>query len=267
MELQEIQKDIFDKDSSQKIISDKIIKVRLKNKESKILFIHVEVQSYSSEQNTFGERMFRYFYRIWDKFRYKYKDYSEITAAAIYTYKGQRGKDKNFVYSIPKLDENLLVYNFRTIDVECMDLDSISNENPLKLVFKMAKVLLDTSSNDIAILDAKIALANELSSYDKVQNNEQVKALVDFLEYLFLIQNPEIEQKYISYKNQKGGALKMTIDQIRERYYEQRGVEQGKKNKAIEIAIEMLKDGEPLEKIMKYSKLSEEELLTLKESL
>jgi len=38
--------------------------------------------------------MFRYFYRIWDKFRYKYEDKSEIVAAAIYTYKGERGKDK-----------------------------------------------------------------------------------------------------------------------------------------------------------------------------
>lgn len=37
--------------------------------------------------------MFRYFYRIWDKFRYKSNDRSEIVAAAIYTYKGQRGKD------------------------------------------------------------------------------------------------------------------------------------------------------------------------------
>jgi len=30
-----------------------------------------------------GERMFRYFYRIWDKFRYKYKDKSEIVGASM----------------------------------------------------------------------------------------------------------------------------------------------------------------------------------------
>jgi NTP pyrophosphatase (non-canonical NTP hydrolase) len=80
-ELVEIQKEIFDKKSSEKIISDKIIKVTLKNRKSKILFIHVEVQSYSSGYGIFGERMFRYFYRIWDKFRYKYDDRSEIVAA------------------------------------------------------------------------------------------------------------------------------------------------------------------------------------------
>ncbi|AQS10867.1 hypothetical protein CLOBY_30160 [Clostridium saccharobutylicum] len=37
--------------------------------------------------------MFRYFYGIWDKFRYKCNDKSEIVAVAIYTYKGQRGKE------------------------------------------------------------------------------------------------------------------------------------------------------------------------------
>ena len=40
--------------------------------------------------------------------------------------------------------------------------------------------------------------------------------------------------------------------------------EKGEKNKVIEIVLEMLKDGEPIEKIVKYSKLSEKEILELK---
>jgi len=44
---------------------------------------------------------------------------------------------------------------------------------------------------------------------------------------------------------------------------ERKGREEGK----IEIAIEMLKDGEPIEKIAKYSKLSENEILELKKKL
>ena len=158
LELAEIQKEIFDKDSAEKIISDKIIKVRLKDNNSKILFIHVEVQSYSSEEDIFGERMFRYFYRIWDRFRYKNKDKSEVIAAAIYTYKGNRGKDTKYVYKIPKLDDEILTYNFRTIDVEKLDIEKISYNNPLKLVFKMAKTLLNTSSADIDIYNAKLKI-------------------------------------------------------------------------------------------------------------
>ena len=126
--------------------------------------------------------MFRYFYRIWDKFRYKNKDKSEVIAAAIYTYKGERGKDKQYVYRIPKIEDEILTYNFRTIDVEQLDLNKISNDNPLKLVFKMAKVLLETNPNDRDIYNSKIELAKELIKYDKVKNIEQVKETDNELE-------------------------------------------------------------------------------------
>lgn len=227
-ELQEIQKSIFDKNSSGKIISDKIIKVRLKDNKSKILFIHVEVQSYTSEQGIFGERMFRYFYRIWDKFRYKYEEKSEIVAAAIYSYKGDRGKDERYVYTLPDIKEEILVYNFRTIDIEKINLENIDEDNPLKLVFKMAKSLLETGNNDEEVYKAKITLAEELKGYDKVQNNEQIKALVDFLEYLFLIENKELENKYEEYKKVNGGVFAMSIDEIRRLHYTEVGKEEGR---------------------------------------
>lgn len=244
MELKEIQKDIFDKDNTEKVISDKIIKVRLKNNESKLLFIHVEVQSYSSSKEVFGERMFRYFYRIWDKFRYKYKDKSEIIAAAIYTYKGSRGKDTSYVYKIPEIDKDILIYNFKIIDVEEIDIDKISEDNPLKLVFKMAKNLLEIKPSDNNIYEAKIKLAEELADYDKVKNKEQIKALVDFLEYLFLIQDQELENKYEEYKREKGGVLKMTIEEIRKMHYKQEGkeegIQEGEYKKSLEIAKNLL---------------------------
>jgi len=227
-ELLEIQKDIFDKDSSEKVISDKIIKVKLKDKDSKILFIHVEVQSNSSKHEVFGERMFRYFYRIWDKFRYKHKDKSEIVAAAIYTYKGQRGKDEKYVYKVPGIKSEILIYNFKTIDVEKIKLEKIRDDNPLKLVFKMAKSLLQTGARDEDVLKAKIKLAEELVYYDKVKNDEQIKALVDFLEYLFLIENPELEKEYEEYKKARGGAFKMSIDEIRKLHYKEEGREEGR---------------------------------------
>ncbi|WP_368490538.1 hypothetical protein [Clostridium sp. BJN0013] len=42
---------------------------------------------------------------------------------------------------------------------------------------------------------------------DKVKNNEQVKALVDFLEYLFLIEEPELGNKYEKFKKSQGGVF------------------------------------------------------------
>ena len=263
LELAEIQREMFDKDSSEKIISDKIIKVRLKDKNSKILFIHVEVQSYSSDEDVFGERMFRYFYRIWDKFRYNNKDKSEVIAAAIYTYKGERGKDKSYVYKVPKIEDEILTYNFRTIDVEKLDLNKINDDNPLKLVFKMAKVLLKTKPHDRDIYNAKIEMAEELIKYDKVKNEEQIKALADFLEYLFLIQDKELENKYEEYKKERGGAVRMTVDQIRQKYYEQKAREEILRK----TAINLLKMGMTEDIVAEGTGLSIEEIKEIKKQI
>lgn len=172
--------------------------------------------------------MFRYFYRIWDRFRYRYDDKSEIVAAAIYTYRGENGKDKRYVYRLPELEEDILVYNFRTMDVEQIELESIGDENPLKLVFKMGKKLLNTGITDEEIYNAKVELAEELKNYDKVKNNEQIKALVDFLEYLFLIEDPVLEGRYEEFKKSQGGVFNMSVDEIRKIHYTQKGREEGR---------------------------------------
>ena len=86
-------------------------------------------------------------------------------------------------------------------------------------------------ASDKEVYEAKIKLASELSSYDKVKNNDQIKALVYFLEYLFLIQDEELEKRY---KEFKGGKIKMTVDEVRDMYNIQKGKEEGER-KGIEV--------------------------------
>lgn len=172
--------------------------------------------------------MFRYFYRIWDKFRYKYEDYSDLVGAAIYIYKGEVGKDKNYVYKLPDIKEDVLVYNFRTIDIESIELNNINDENPLKLVFKMAKKLLEIGVKDEDIFQTKIELFNELVQYEKVKTIKQRTALVYFLEYLFLIQDDKLEANFKKeVRDKMGGVIGMSIDEIREMYLKKEGREEG----------------------------------------
>lgn len=269
-ELLEIQKEIFSKEEAEKIISDKIIKVTMKDNESRILFIHVEVQSYSSSENIFAERMFRYFYRIWDKFRYKYKDNSDIIGSAIYTYKGSTGKDKRYTYKMPDLNDEILTYNFRTIDVEELDLNNISDDNPLKLVFKIAKRLLSTNADDKEIFLAKVELFNELVNYNKVKTMDQRKALTYFLEYLFLIQDNDLSEKFKEIRESAGGVIKMSIDEIRDKYLKEEGREEGREEgiiqgeeKGIELTKKVFKlagSGESIANIAKICEISEEKV-------
>ena len=47
----------------------------------------------------------------------------------------------------------------------------------------------------------------------------------------------------------------------------EKGLEQGRDNRNVEMALDMLADNEPVEKIVKYSHLSESKVLELKMSL
>lgn len=59
------------------------------------------------------------------------------------------------------MEDEILIYNFRTIDIEKIELATISEDNPLKLVFKMAKELLEIKAIDEAIYEAKIKRLNK----------------------------------------------------------------------------------------------------------
>ncbi len=144
---------------------------------------------------------------------------------------------------------------------------NINHDNPLKLVFKIAKKLLNIGATDEEIFKAKIELSEELKNYDKVKNNEQIKALVDFLEYLFLIQDPDLESKYEEYKKVIGGVFKMTIDEIRKIHYTQKGREEGIKEGKIKTAENLLKMGLDVEKIAIAAELTVEEVEEIKKKM
>ncbi len=57
--------------------ADQLVKVQLKNGEEQWILIHIEVQS--KNETVFPERMFQYFYRIYDRYQEK------IVAMTIHT--------------------------------------------------------------------------------------------------------------------------------------------------------------------------------------
>ena len=102
---------------------------------------------------------------------------------------------------------------------------------------------------DNDIFKAKIKLAEELSNYDKIKNDNQIKALVDFLEYLFLIEDPELGSKYDAYKRERGGAFKMSIDEIRRIHYTGVGREEGREEGIEQLVLNQYKKGLDVEYI------------------
>ena len=94
-------------------------------------------------------------------------------------------------------------------------------------------------------------------------------SLAKLMQYLKTAEAGDASQgelsQYVNYvKSPKGGRKVMGEF---EKYFREEGrkdgVEEGEAKKSRETAIEMLKDGEPLTKIMKYSKLAKEDILLL----
>ena len=102
--------------------TDKLVKVSLKNGTEKWLLIHVEVQGKHEED--FGSRMFRYFYRLYDK-----HDVG-ITALAVLTYKTDEQYDFNYnVYGTTH------TYHYNTACVaNYLEAELQNSQNPFALI-------------------------------------------------------------------------------------------------------------------------------------
>jgi hypothetical protein len=70
--------------------ADKLVKVFHRDGREEWVLIHIEVQGDTSDRDQFAERMFTYFYRIWDRYR------KPILAIAIFT--GRNGKKMPRMY-------------------------------------------------------------------------------------------------------------------------------------------------------------------------
>ncbi|MFL0163624.1 Rpn family recombination-promoting nuclease/putative transposase [Clostridium sp. WILCCON 0112] len=115
------------------------------------------------------------------------------------------------------------------------------------------------------------------------ENSDEKDLLVAWTEFL---KDPEsekvrsLEMTVEEIRRAKDQLVRMSNDAEQREIYEMRAKilkdkvsalnkakEEGREEGKIEMAIEMLKDGEPIEKIIKYSKLDESEILELKKKI
>jgi len=61
------------------------------------------------------------------------------------------------------------------------------------------------------------------------------------LEYLFLIEDSELEGKYEEFKKSQGGVFSMSVDEIRKIHYTQKGREEGREEARLRDVERVLK--------------------------
>lgn len=115
------------------LVSDLIMEVRLLNGKKKLLYIHIEVQSSSVEN--FGEKMFKPFYRLLDKYN------QEVTAIALFV-----GDE------IPKNHDHYIYQFGKTV---------VKYEYPAYIVKNQDKAILKKSKNPFAVAVLACIYLNE----------------------------------------------------------------------------------------------------------
>lgn len=162
---------------------DKLVKVYRADGQEEWVLAHIEIQGEANKRVDFGERMFRYFYRIFDRYR------KPVTGIAIFT--GPDGKRMPDVFSYEFMHTHLSYrYNKLCIlDYENEVLEK--SDNPFALVMLAAKTaLLEGKIPEVELKDRKLLIAKLL--YRKgLFSKKKIEAILTFLNNMVILEDPE----------------------------------------------------------------------------
>ncbi|MFD2523996.1 RpnC/YadD family protein [Emticicia soli] len=159
---------------------DKLVKVFMKDGREEWILVHIEVQGYKDK--LFAERMFTYYYRIFDKYN------KPITAFAIFT-------DDNLKHYPNKFEKSFLgtsiSYKYNTYTIaEQSEQELVTSNNPFAIVILAVKAALKSKRiNELEVFQLKVDLAKTL--LQKQFSKEKIRALMNFLKYHIRFDNEE----------------------------------------------------------------------------
>jgi hypothetical protein len=178
---------------------DMLVKVFLKNGSEQWILIHIEVQGYDDE--CFSERMFIYFYRIFDLYRKK------ITALAIFIDSKKNFKPSEYKYSFYSTSLN---YKYKTYKVLEQDEKTLENsDNSFAMAVLAALYVIKSGKSLKKKYNFKVKLLRLLIS--KNYSREKIELLFLFIDGIVRLNEDfeiKFEQEII---NQIGGKEKMGL--------------------------------------------------------
>jgi len=166
---------LFPKSKGKKRFPDHLVRVFLKNGTEKWRLIHIEIQGYPDD--VFPNRMFTYFYRIYDKYN------QAIAALCIYIDSDEGFKPFRFEYDF---FQTSFVYRFRTYKLLTQEEQPlIESDNPFAMTALVGLYQLKSGQSIQKKLELKIKLVRLLVS--KGFSKEKIAHLFIFLDSLLTL--------------------------------------------------------------------------------
>jgi len=161
---------------------DRLVQVWMLNGEERWVLIHVEVQGYRDAE--FSERMFIYFYRIYDKFK------RDILSIAVFAESSKGYKPNRFNREFFGCE---LSFRYRTYKILEQDEEELmESDNPFALVVLAAKRSLESREDE----EKRFSFKRELVSLmlEKEYGREEILHVFRFLDGILALTNLEKEK-------------------------------------------------------------------------
>lgn len=231
-------------DIAKQFIEDKYSRLDVKATTSNNEIINIEIQL-KNEHNMIKRSMY-YLSKMYEEQLGEGEDYSKLERTVC-----------------------INILNFKYLKTECFHtgyrLKEIESNEELTDIIEMHFIeipKLEENSDERDLLVAWTEFLKDPES-EKVRSLEMTVEEIRHAKDQLVRMSNDAEQREIYEMRAK--ILKDKVSALNKAKEEGRG--EGEKKKAIEIALEMLKDAEPIEKIIKYSKLDESEILELKKRI
>ena len=243
------------KSKDTKRFMDKLIKVYLKNGQEHWILIHLEVQL--GGYKDFAKRMFRYFYRIYDKYN------RNIVSLAIFT-----GKSKTYPLSFNyDFYKTRIIHEYRCVKLADYEEDYLLNQdNIFALVTLAVNYSIKSKSDEELRYKFKSRLIRLM--FSRGYSEEEIIDLFRFIEIMLEIKNENLNkliyEEILKYQKEVNKMVVTKFEKIAmEKGKEagiKKGMEKGRKGEKIEIAKELLIRGFSIEDISGITKLSLNEI-------
>ena len=244
--------------------ADKLVKVFRRDGEEDCILCHIEIQGETKKKDRplFAERMVRYFYRIWDKYR------KPVSAVAIFTGRDGKKMPDRFEYAYRN---TRLLYQYPTISIlDFTDEELEKSDNPFAHVILAARTsLLEGKIPPADLLDRKVLIARKL--LQKGFSKRKIRAIFVFLENYVVFKDPEMNLNFKNRIESKDKNNIMGIDEYLKQVGREEGLaeglEKGKEESNRLFVENLLKEGFPTKKIASLANVTLAFIKTVKADL
>ncbi len=225
--------------------ADKLVKVWLNSGEERWVLIHIEVQGY--KDNFFEERMFQYYYRLYDRYKIRIEPLVILT-------------DPHSDYHPRQFEirgyESQLLYRFFSYKLLSQPQEAFADfSNPFSIVMRTAwEAIRGKNIPDESLLELKTQLFRNLleAGYDKKTINRLSRFIKNYASFQKKDMVHKLDENISNLTNEV--MARGIIERVNEEYKRiareeglkeglEEGLEQGREQKEKEIILRLLKKG------------------------